>query len=290
MTCRLRWTVNARAGCFHAADAVARRLPLADPSALEALAAPVAAVEDILTPAGIAADAFWRSVIPLSVEIEDPRPLVDEVLRREAPSGHEAIADPLSEALGAVESAARTVWPQMEAELQLRQRPLREQWEARGPGFLRRLSQLAESAAVPSEAGVALVPPCLGGGGVAHPEFGLVRLEAVLANAWMELPEALRLGWLLAQLGKADAAIPPARRRMVIALATLPAALEAGEYVEWTRADRRTLEAALAAWRPPLPDGAAPTEIAEVLDTWRRRCLDESLLWPRAVADLDASL
>jgi hypothetical protein len=323
MTCRLCWIVNARAGCFHAANAAARRLPLVEPSVCEALAAPVAAVEDILAPTEVTADAFWRSAVPLSIEIEDDRRLIDEISRREAASVHEAIALPLSKAVGAIESAARGLWPQMEEELRLRQRPLREQWEARGPGFLRRLSQLAEPAAVPPEAGVVLVPPCLGGGGEAHPEFGLVRLEAVLANAWLELPEALRLGWLVAQLGKerpspplrgrsdavaagwgevssndnyfttasnAENAIPHDRRRMVNALAMLPLALEAGEYVEWTRADRRTLEAALTAWRPSLPDGASPAEIAEVLDTWRRRSLDESLSWETALSALDARL
>src|SRR5690606_23019649 len=85
-------------------------------------------------------------------------------------------------------------------ELELRSAPLREQWEARGGGLLATLARLTTAGLVPEMADVILVHPVLGGGGAAHWQYNSVQFEAVLANPLAELPEVLRLGWLLAQL------------------------------------------------------------------------------------------
>ena len=77
---------------------------------------------------------------------------------------------------------------------------LREQWEARGPGLLRAVGLRTEESLVADEAQVIVVQPALGGGGQAHLSANAVRIEAVLANPHAELPEVVRLAWLLAQL------------------------------------------------------------------------------------------
>lgn len=278
---QLRWIASPRASAFHAAEAVARGLPLTEPSLAEKLAAPVATIERVLDASAVDRRMFWRRLVPLSVKIADHRRLAEMALR----SG---VVKRLSKELAGVEDVVHSHWPRLE-ELRLRERPLREQWEARGLGFLRRASALIHSATLVAEADVALVHPCLGGGGEAHREFSLVGIEAMLANPRPELPEALRLGWLLLQLTANDQKSSE-RRWSAAGLAILAVALEAGESVEWTRFDQQTLEAALIAFRLPLPEGGSPAAVAGVLYSWRRRIAESPIPWSDALNELDASL
>ena len=47
---------------------------------------------------------------------------------------------------------------------------------------------------------VLLIHPALGGAGEAHLAYNSVRIEAVLANPNADLPEVVRLAWLIAQV------------------------------------------------------------------------------------------
>lgn len=287
--------VSPRASCFHAAEAAARRLPLIDSSLAQTLAAPVAQTGEILSAEGRSARAFWRRTVPLAVKPSDHRQLALAALADEGQSQPDAaLVEPVAAGLEAVEQAVRRHWPRLDEELRLRERPLREQWEARGPGFLRRLAALLGLDGALEQADVVLVHPCLGGGGEAHPEFGLVRLEAVLANAWSPLPETLRLGWLLAQLAiAADRTaddFDAERRRNLLAWALLPVALEAGEFVEWTQSDQRTLEAAVTAWRLPGSEGVSPRDAADILEAWRIEYVAGPLAWRDGLLHLEQQL
>jgi hypothetical protein len=117
----------------------------------------------------------------------------------------------------------------------------------------------------------------------------LVHFEAVLANPWAILPEPVRLGWLLAQL-KTGEDSPRARAQRLHALATLPVVLEAAEYVEWSRCDRETLKQAVESWRPPIPAGMKPHELADLLFSWRQECAERGPAWGDAVRLLDQRL
>ncbi len=123
-------------------------------------------------------------------------------------------------------------------EMQLRLRPLREHWEARGPGMLRHLQTLLPWIEAPSRIDVHLVEPQNGGGGfVAEDE---IRFEAVLANRHPQLPEIVRLAWLIVcQSTKATD---------MQALALIPPTLASAEYVELSRCDEATIEMAMSEW------------------------------------------
>jgi len=124
------------------------------------------------------------------------------------------------------------------AEMQLRLRPLREHWEARGPGMLRYLQKLLPWVELPACVNIRLVDPKNGGGGrVGNDE---IEFEAVLANRYPHLPEVARLAWLIfCQASHAD-------EKHSIAL--LPPTLIAAEYVELARFDKVTLDLALREW------------------------------------------
>src|SRR5262249_29629876 len=138
---------------------------------------------------------------PLSAGIESNRELAEVLLRKTC--GLAAVLahrDRLANSIADVERVFRQRFPECADELVLRGRPLEVQWEARGPGLLKQLAELTAPELLVEQAEVVLVQPAYGGGGEAYLSYNAVHVEALLANPVSELPEVLRLGWLLAQL------------------------------------------------------------------------------------------
>lgn len=163
-----------------------------------------------------------------------------------------------------------------DAELRLRLRPLREHWEARGPGMLRFLEELLPWLQFPPALNVHLLPPRHGGGGRVVSPLD-IEFEAVLANRYPQLPEVVRLAWLIlcARHGHGNDRAEH--------LALVPAALEAAEYVDLASCDPSTIELALATWL-----ARSSTESAKSLDTWwqasGRPATKNRENWLRAIA------
>ena len=170
----------------------------------------------------------------------------------------------------------------------LRSRPLIEQWEARGPGLLKQIGVLTEENLLAEQSQVVLVYPALGGSGDAHLAYNQACIEAVLANPVAELPEVVRLGWLISQL-QLDLPIYSEhvhRDRLphIARFAMLPVTLAAAEYVELAKLSPETIRRAIEAWRlvvPPDVDGPAT-----VLQWWQTY-LETRPPWPIALAALD---
>jgi hypothetical protein len=152
----------------------------------------------------------------------------------------------------------------------MRGEPLRQQWEARGPGLWRYIGLRTEPALLVERADVLLVLPALGGGGAAHWQYNSVRIEAVLANPLHELPEVLRLAWLLSQLQldlpMIAETVSPAKWQVVAPLVMIPVVLSAAEEVELARYDARTLALAVEQWTGVSPEVAAKQ--ATALESW----------------------
>jgi hypothetical protein len=183
----------------------------------------------------------------------------------------EQVVSQLAAAIGILETKLLAARPEMVDELALRGRPLQEQWQARGPGLLQQAKRLTDESFIVPAAEVVLVMPWVGGHGFAHLKSNRVTFEAVLANPHADLPEALRLGWLLAQLN-ADVpiygeAIPADRLAMIAGLATLPVILVAAESVEWCTCSVATIERTLNCWHI-LPD-PSPTVAAQLWQWWQ---------------------
>jgi hypothetical protein len=194
----------------------------------------------------------------------------------------------IASTIAGVENAFLPAVPNLTAELELRERPIREQWEARGPGMLQQIVVLTEANILPERCEVVPVLPVLGGGGVAHLLYNQVRIEAVLANPVADLPEVVRLAWLISQLQLDLPAygehVHPDRLPHVARFAMLPVSLAAAEYVDLARLTPETVGRAIAAWRltvPPDVDGPAT-----VLQWWQTY-LDTRPPWPVALAALD---
>ena len=130
-------------------------------------------------------------------------------------------------------------WTFEDPQVELRLRPLREHWEARGPGMLRYMCKQLPWLDLPEHVRVHLVLPTVSGGG-GELKDGHIEFEAVLANPYPTLPEVVRLAWLILRY-----AVSTDQEN---ALALIPVSVEAGEYVELTKLDNSTVELAMNKW------------------------------------------
>jgi hypothetical protein len=251
---------------------------------LSALADEIAALADDLAAVGLEQAPFFEHAVPLAARGAPPRELARVVLTKTlGPRPDSAGIDLLSRRLQALSAAVERAQPNLLEELELRSRPIREQWEARGPGLLAAARRLTDEDAIVEAADVILVQPVAGGGGAAHPLYNAVRFEAVLANPIERLPEVARLGWLWSQLHldlpKYEEVVGRARLARVGRAGLVPLALAAAAEVELVRFDQALVETALAAWN-------APSVPAETLWAWWETHHAGDASWAAALAAL----
>jgi hypothetical protein len=169
---------------------------------------------------------------------------------------------------------------------------LRPRWDRRGVAVLTGVANGTEPAVLVEEATVAVVHPALGGGGTACLPYRTACLEAVPADPVAELPEVVRLAWLLGQLNLgvpryADGVRhhPPAT---VAALAMVPVVLAAAEMPELARCDGPTIGLAVQAWLRPAAEDAETW--AAVLTEWWEVYRTLRPAWATALQALDQLL
>jgi hypothetical protein len=290
---QLQWSASLSASCLHAAACLQEGLQPADDELMPALAEPLERLLGELSACGLPADEVLPQLVGLACEIDSNRQLVELALTRlwGKQALREADGDRLASSIASLEAALLHLRPGLTDELDLRSRPLREQWESRGPGLLRQMTLLTEDELLVQQASVVLVAPIVGGHGQSHPSSNRVTLEAMLVNPHPRLPETLRLGWLLSQLNldlpMFSENIHSARRPLVFGLATLPVALAAAETVELARLDSQTLRTALECWHLP---GTLPTDVERRLLDWWSTYQGSATRWAVALAALDAML
>ncbi len=266
---RLHWRSSPLASAMHAAAEVQFDRTLIDPDMQAALEPIVRDLRASLVSHRIVGRIFFSHLPHLAVEYGNPREMAEIALRKAKGSSAMEYTNLYAEHLRDIVEVFSRFHPANAEELITRSGPLRELWEARGPGLLMEVGRLAEPQLIPENAQVILVQPVLGGAGSPHSWYNSLRIEAVLANPVAELPEVLRLAWLIGQLQlelpryRDDIGLADSDR--VGALALIPLILAAGEYVEWCHSDAPTIEKALAAW---LPEVDHATTLEPLLSWW----------------------
>jgi hypothetical protein len=290
MPTTLRWIVSPSASAFHAAERIAAGRALADVALAQAIREPAEKLAAVIAASGIPASVFWAHAAALAAGIHNNRELASVALTKTIGRSprQQALIDPLAAAITALEYAYNAWSPGALDELELRSGPLREQWEARGPGMLTHIAALTEADLIVPQADVLLVHPASGGGGCAHLAYNSVRIEAMLANPHETLPEVVRLAWLVAQLNidlpRHQGNLTRERLAEVGRLAFLPPALAAAEHVELARQDTPTL-ALLISWNTSTADQAAM--LAPTLEEWWEVYSASRPAWSIALAALD---
>ncbi len=287
----IRWKASFSASCLHAVCCLHEGWPAVDPELGKTIAEPA---ELLITTIG---DNHWpveellSELAVLSSDYENNRQLAELALQRVHGSSPESMVSPLAAAISGLESRVLASGRDLVEELVLRGKPLQQQWQARGPGLLRQVQRLTAENFLAAAAEVTLVTPWVGGYGYGHLKSNRVLFEAVLANPYDELPETLRLGWLLAQLN-ADLpvfsdVIPPDRLALLARLATLPVVLSAAEAVEWGTCNPATIARALSCWHIAPP----PTmKLAEQIWRWWHAYQEGTASWYVAWRGLESLL
>jgi len=293
MGVEVTWRMNGLTSALHAAEAIARNDVLVDSRLADALATPAQQLAAEMEAVGLPAERFWRHLIPLSANLAGRRLLLDAAVTKTIGRGGrvERIVSGLEGCLAAVEIANQSALPNLGEELALREKPLREQWEARGNGLLQQISLVTEDELIVPQCDVLLVHPALGGGGEAHLAYNSARIEAVLANPVNELPEIVRLAWLIAQLQvdlpRYSDSVHADRLPQVARYAMLPPTLFAAEAVELFRFTPEMIGQAISAWRLA---GPAEIDAAAVVGQWWQIVVETRPTWSVALTALDRML
>ena len=290
MPTELRWLVSTAANSLHAARAVARCAAVADRDTSEAIADEVRGLLTDLDSLGVSRERFFEHAVAQATRIQAPSQWAKVVLAKAlGPARQEVHQSQLARRFGALQAAFSKQNPGALEKLELRAGPLREQWEARGPGLLAALAGHTDQALVVESADVILVEPICGGDGAAHPLYNSVQIEALLANPRPELPEVVRLAWLLAQLNRDvprfQGGLSGSRLSRVWQLAMIPPVLAAAGEVDLARNDPTTRAAAVSAWTDA--DGDA---VCAPLDKWWDTYAESRPVWPVALGALERML
>jgi hypothetical protein len=266
----LRWLPNLATSALHAAEASWRGDTFADAQLAAVVREPAAALAQAITTYSLPELRMWRNLAAFVPTFDTRRQAVKIAGLRSLGSALSEIAvAAIAGAITDLERAVSAAFPDLAEELDLRGRVLREQWEARGPGMLKRMQERLPPDVILAASDVLLVQPALGGDGKPLLVNNTVRIEAVLAIPHPKLPESVRLAWLLSQLNldipKYSEDIHPDRLPHITAFAMLPVVLEAAHYVELVTFDRELLPLAIEAWRLRVP---ADVDGPELLANW----------------------
>ncbi len=189
-----------------------------------------------------------------------------------------------------IEAATRLLYPKLLEQLELRSRPLRELWDGYGQGLMAHIRRMTSNQLLAEQAEIILVQPALGGFGESHPLFNKVRIEAVLANPIPELPEIVRLAWLVSQIRGPRSTmtkLPIERAIELHRLAILPAVLAAAQLVELSQVDEAHVALAIEQWHIPVP---AQAPVSKQLIAWWETYLQTKPEWEIGLMALDRML
>ncbi|MCA9263355.1 MAG: hypothetical protein KDA60_05880 [Planctomycetales bacterium] len=291
---KLEWITQPDASHVYTAAMRHWQRPLTNPSWSTLVDQQCQEIRSILPGDDSLVELFWQHAVPQSAAGMGRREFA-EVMSRKVVGGGPVKQLTGERLAGWYEQRQSTFLDRQQEirhELDLRTRPIREQWEARGPGLMHFLGKLTNPELVVESAKVFVVLPCTGGGGLAHLSYNAISWEAVLANVHGALPEVLRIGWLLSQLNcdlpRYSDTISTLRLPVVSGLAMLPAVLTAGEHVELTRYSPETLRLAVEHWL--IPAAPFPDSTATAVGDWWETMQSSETPWTIGLAALDRML
>ena len=148
----LRWIASPAASALYACDALRRHLPFVDPRLAETLRDPAGKLVRAIATSELPVERVWVNMLPVAVthEHDTPRHRVEvAVFKVIARHQLHSNLDHFADRLAAYERAFNGALPNLVEDLELRRRPLEEQWDARGQGLLTAIGNLTEPEAIP---------------------------------------------------------------------------------------------------------------------------------------------
>ncbi len=283
----IRWLTNPAASCFYAVQTVLRQQPLVEPALAEAFEPAVVHLAGVLAVDQVIREVFLTHLVPFSLRGQSKFDLARQIFTKtDGRERAEAMAPRYRGHFIDVELAYQKAAEGWQTDLTKNLETLKHQWLLHGPGLLAGIKAYTEAEILVSEAEVVAVPAVRGGGGSAYPTYNLVVIEAPATDPAPELPEVLRLAWLLAQLSLdlpryADAFSNALRAASVGALALIPVTLASAADVKLATCDAATITKAVAMWL------GADADTATKLNQWWDVYRDTRPAWPTALAALE---
>lgn len=236
---------------------------------------------------------FWETLLVAAANESSKQVLAERLLTKlDVPTTSPRLTMIVS-CLRELKSAFQVDFPNFTQEVTLRKGPLQQQWEAHGPGLLHQVSRFTDSDLLVDSATVFLVQPIIGGAGYAHLLTNCVHVEAVLTNEEPQLPETLRLAWLLSQLDFErpvySEGINAFNLRRIAGLAMIPPTLRAAEELELCSYSQEIVMRAIEVWHSDVA-GAQTNVLAEILVTWWETYESSRPTWNIALTGLDRML
>lgn len=290
---KVLWKTDPELSALHAAAVVAAGGAVVDAKFEAALGGPVAAINERLEMSETQVAEFWRHLLTSS-GAEDAARVETALLAAGCP---ELVMDSVATAVVGRLADARLAlgeqFPKLRDQLPLRARPLRELWEAHGPGLLRELGRRTSEKIIPPRTMIHLVQPVRGGdggllNGSGQASGAAVWIEAMLTHPDPAIPETLRLAWLIARSGMTRGAanrwVEPHRLPRAAALALLPITLAGGESLGICDSSDTRIAAAAELWH------VGREHEAESLIRWWDQMRQGELPLPVAIKALDKML
>jgi hypothetical protein len=300
---RLRWTTGERLTPIHAAKCFSLGVRGVDPSIARVITEPLTELNGRLAAVDLDLNIFWsRLVRSIAGGDSDHEACASALIAAGcSPLSIDATANAIHSQLAEIRQIHHERYPKLADQLLLRGRPLRDQWDGFGAGLLKRIGKLTHPSFLPKDITAILISPYRGGDGDLDASAGRIWIEAMLTNPVADIPEVLRLVWLVAQVGligalntgsedsHGDPWVAPARVPRVASLAMMVLTLEAGVYLELVPSTSDSLPLMFAkaaqAWRIPM-DG--PT--VDTLENWWRQFQDLQTTPPVTLKALDRML
>lgn len=288
----LNWVPSLPATCLHAAEAIGRGRTLGDGPLVEGIARPAKALADAIRAADLPWQRFWQHLLPLSGQTGNARELTEWSLRKTLGEGPKKnlLVTPLARCVAELFAAARRAKPDGEDQIDERSGFLRRQWkevEASLPGAI---ADLVDPRILVGSATVILMD-AVEGGGAAHLWYNSLRIEVVAQQPQSDLPEVVRLAWLLAQLNLDLPAFCEALRFVdlpwLATVAMLPPTLAAAAQCRLVGDPIACIAQAIGQWNIPAPAGV---DLAGTLEIWWQTYQESKPAWAIALGALERML
>ena len=289
----IRWIDHVEMSAAHAAHVVAIGAAFADPKTEELLVEPVTEINNRLVSSSLDVASFWQQYLRNIMVDTDLADACSNALL--AARCNEMQLEQIARAIRGRLVDARSLFfkkfPKLVDQLQLRAQPLKSQWDSYGPGLVREVDRRIWGDQPPprwspGRVDALLVQPIRGGDGGFDAEQKRIWVEAMLTDADPEVPEVLRIVWLVTRLtielylrdGSDDALADS------WALVSVPIALEAGRELEIVNWPEAPIEKAMQVWH------FGDTNVATKLGAWWRSHRDSAMPLPAALKILQAEV
>lgn len=293
----VRWIPNFSVSALHTAYAVSNfPTQITDSSLIEAIG-PYA--KDLnrwrLDSSPVVSEWFWNTLIASAAEIDSNFDLIATVLQKLGCFADHATLTKLAGFITDIEAAFKQKFPKFLEQVALRVRPLQEHWLGFSGGLIAHIGRLTDRELIPEEARIFPVQPILGGYGAAHLQSNMVRIEAMLTNPLAEIPEVVRLVWLVVQLQlelpRFSESLGLRTIQKIAPLAMLPPTLAAAQVLEIAQCTNDVIALAIEHWYVAIPSGRSiQDDIVPALTDWWETYLVNKPTWSVALQALDKIL